>query len=288
MPSATIAATVRGMGKSQAIWSDQRYVPTTRRVLVGCCAVELLPRGAYDTAFTPDAAIIGFAFESQTGIHAFASGRRTGFRARPNGLAYVPQGCDVYSQSCQGGEYLKIAGVQHEADAKLGDRRFSDVADPAVTRAAHRIRALLLAGDPVASVGIDYWLDELIARTVDVSGAPPNKPQAGMWMTSRRLKLIDELIEARLDDKMTVQDLATALGLSSGFFSRAFKRAIGISPHAYIVDRRIVRARTLLRSRALSLSTVALSSGFASHAHMTATFRGRLGVTPSHLRNHNL
>lgn len=107
-------------------------------------------------------------------------------------------------------------------------------------------------------------------------------------MTARRLKLIDELIEARLDDKMTVQDLATALGLSAGFFSRAFKRAIGMSPHAYIVDRRIVRARTLLRSRALSLSTVALSSGFASHAHMTATFRGRLGVTLSHLRNQEL
>jgi AraC family transcriptional regulator len=276
------------MDNPQAGRSDQRYMPRLRRAVAGRCAVELLPRGAYDTTFTPDTAIIGFAFESQTGIHAFATDRRTDFRARPNGLAYVPQGCDVYSQSCQGGEYLKIFAAQDEVDAKLGDRRFSDVADPVATRAAHRIRAFLLTGDPVASVDIEYWLDELVARTVDVNCAPANKLQAGMWMTARRLKLVDELIEARLDDKMTVQDLATALGLSSGFFSRAFKRAIGMSPHAYIIDRRIVRARTLLRSRVLSLSTVALASGFASHAHMTATFRERLGVTPSHLRNQEL
>jgi AraC family transcriptional regulator len=273
------------MSNPQAVRSDQRYVPRTRCVLVGHCTVELLPRGAYDTAFTSDTAIIGFAFESQTGIHAFATDRRTDFRARPNGLAYVPLGCDVYSRSCQGGEYLKVAAVQDETGAELGNHRFSDVTDPAATHAAHRIRALLLAGDPIDSVSVEYWLDELIARTANVSGAPVNEPRAGMWMTARRLKLIDELIEARLDDKMTVQDLAAALGLSSGFFSRAFKRAIGMSPHAYIVDRRIVRARTLLRSRALSLSTVALSSGFASHAHMTATFRTRLGVTPSHLRD---
>jgi AraC family transcriptional regulator len=81
-----------------------------------------------------------------------------------------------------------------------------------------------------------------------------------------------------------VQDLAEALGLSVGFFARAFKRATGRAPHDHIIDRRISRARLLLRDRSLGLAAIALASGFASHAHMTATFRTRLGISPHGLR----
>ena len=70
-----------------------------RRAAVGQWWAELLPQSPYDAAYTPDAAIIGFAFDSQAGVHAFATDRRTEFPAKPNGLAYVPRGCDVYSES---------------------------------------------------------------------------------------------------------------------------------------------------------------------------------------------
>ena len=75
------------------------------------------------------------------------------------------------------------------------------------------------------------------------------------------------------------------LRLSSGFFCRAFSAAVGKPPHDYIIDRRVSRARTLLQNATLDLSAIALESGFASHAHMTATFRKRLGLTPSQLRS---
>jgi AraC family transcriptional regulator len=104
-------------------------------------------------------------------------------------------------------------------------------------------------------------------------------------MTPRRLRLVEDLIEARLDAKLTVQELAGALRLSAGFFCRAFHAAVGKAPHDYIIDRRVSRARTLLRNASLELGAVAQESGFASHAHMTATFRKRLGVTPSALRH---
>jgi AraC family transcriptional regulator len=103
-------------------------------------------------------------------------------------------------------------------------------------------------------------------------------------MTPQRLRRIDELIEARLETRLTVQDLAEAIGLSTGFFTRAFKRATGRAPHDTIIDRRIARARLLLRNRGLGLAAVALASGFASHAHMTATFHSRLGISPRSLR----
>jgi AraC family transcriptional regulator len=258
--------------------------PKTRAANVGRCAAELLPRSPYDVRYTPDAAIIGFAFEGQTGVHAFATDRRAEFRARPNGLAYVPRGCDVYSQSHHGGEYLRIVISHGREDARLCERRFSDVIDPTAIRAAQNLRAILLASDPIDLLNLEHWLDALIDRAAPIVRRDESEPRVGSWMTTRRLKEVDELIDARLDDKLTVQDLATAVGLSTGFFSRAFKVAVGKTPYEYIIDRRISRARTLCKLVQLSLSDIALASGFTSHAHMTATFRSRLGVTPSHLR----
>jgi AraC family transcriptional regulator len=107
---------------------------------------------------------------------------------------------------------------------------------------------------------------------------------AKSWMTPHRLRLVNDLIEARLDTKVTVQDIADALRLSAGFFCRAFLAAIGKTPHDYIIDRRVSRARMLLRNATHGLGEIAQASGFASHAHMTATFRKRLGVTPGEIR----
>jgi AraC family transcriptional regulator len=259
-------------------------MPKVRRAEIGRCSAELLPQSPYEAAYTPEASIIGFAFERQTGVHAFATDRRTGFRARPNALAYVPKGCDVYSQSHHGGEYLKIVLGPEWEDTRLCGRRFSDVVDLAAIRAAQSLREILLTGAPIDPVRFEYCIDELIDRVAHARGRHETEPRAGSWMTARRLKRVDELIDARLDDKLTVRELAAAIGLSTGFFSRAFKASVGKSPHDYIIDRRVSRARTLLQIDEVGLADVALASGFTSHAHMTATFRSRLGVTPGQLR----
>jgi AraC family transcriptional regulator len=244
--------------------------------------VELLPRNAYEAQYTPAAPIIGFAFESQTGIHAFGSDRRTGYRARPNGLAFVPAGCDVFSSSETGGEYLKITlGPKMEAPWAWV-RRFSDAVDPAAIAVANDLRRLLLSPGTIEPLDCERLVLALEARAAAMLVMEPGRTKA--WMTPQRLRRIDELIEARLDTRLTVQDLAEALGLSTGFFARAFKRATGRAPHDYIIDRRMARARLLLRDRRLGLASVALASGFASHAHMTATFRSRLGIPPQTLR----
>jgi AraC family transcriptional regulator len=66
-----------------------------RRIVADGWSAELLPRHAYCASYTAETAVIGFAFDAQRGTHAFGSERRTDFRTKPNGLAYVPQGCDV-------------------------------------------------------------------------------------------------------------------------------------------------------------------------------------------------
>jgi AraC family transcriptional regulator len=256
----------------------------SRRSVAGSWCAELLPRTAYEAVYTPLLPIIGFAFDTQVGVHAFGSDRKIEFRARPNGLAFVPAGCDVYSQSKHGGEYLRITFEWFGGEPWSRSPRFSDVIDPLAIHAAQQLRRELLASDRVDELRCDQLVHMLKERTACVLSGPPVAPAARSWMTPRRLMLVEDLIEAKLDAKLTVQDLAGALRLSAGFFCRAFSAAVGKAPHDYIIDRRVSRARTLLRNTALDLSAIAHASGFASHAHMTATFRKRLGVTPSALR----
>jgi AraC family transcriptional regulator len=250
----------------------------------GSWRAELLPRHAYQAAYTPNAPIIGFAFDGQAGIHAFASDRRVRFRTKPNSLAYVPPGCDVYSQSDQGGEYLKITFEREHGEPWPWSRRFSDVIDAAAIDAAQRLRRQLLANSRIDKLQCERFVHALKERTIWALSGISIAPAARSWMTPRRLRLVDELIEARLDAKLTVRELAAALRLSTGFFCRAFKASVGKAPHDYIIDRRVSRARVLLQSTPLDLSAIAHASGFASHAHMSTTFRNRLGVTPSALR----
>lgn len=252
--------------------------------MAGAWHAALLPPSPYQATYTPDAPVIGFAFDGQVGLHAFGSDRKADFRAKPNGLAFVPAGCDVYSQSDHGGEYLKITFARAPGEQWASARRFSDVIDAAAIDWAQRLRRQLLAGDRIDTLQCERFVHALEARAASLLGGAAGESRAISWMTPRRFRLVDDLIEARLDATLTVQELAAALGLSAGFFCRAFRAGIGKAPHDYIIDRRVARARALLESAAHDLSAIAHASGFASHAHMTATFRHRLGVTPSALR----
>jgi AraC family transcriptional regulator len=256
---------------------------STRELTVGSFHIELLPQRSYHACYRPDKAAIGFAFESQDGFHAFSSDRVKPFRTKPNSLAFVPSGCEVFSSSKKGGEYLLVI---NENDSKINGftpRQFNDVIDPIAIAAAQTIRSALL-GNISASLLIEETVIALFERVqLELEGSL-SEAIAGRWMTSARLKSIDEIIDSSICQELSIRDMAAALGLSEGFFIRTFKAAIGKSPHSYLIDRRLAQARSLLCTSNHDLREIALATGFSSHAHMTAAFTHRLGITPSHLR----
>ena len=270
--------------------SPRDSIEPVRRTAIGPWRVELLPRGPYRTSYVATRPIVGFAFDPQVGVHAFGGDRRTGYRARPKGLARVPVGCDVYSRSETGGEYLKIVDARNDDGRETGgdgdgagrDVRFGDRIDPVAIAAAHALRRELLASGAPDPLACEASVLTLEARAAAVAGRPAER--ASGWMTSRRLALVDELIEARLDGPLAVHELAGALGLSAGFFARAFRAGTGRTPHAWIVERRLDRARVLLLRGDADLAGVAAECGFASHSHLTARFRARFGTVPSDFR----
>ncbi len=89
---------------------------------------------------------------------------------------------------------------------------------------------------------------------------------------------------ARIDDDpsvpVTLDDLAHASGLSRFQVLRVFTRATGLTPHAYLVQRRIDLARRLI-ARGEALADAAIGSGFADQSHMTRIFVRKYGLSPS-------
>jgi AraC family transcriptional regulator len=72
--------------------------------------------------------------------------------------------------------------------------------------------------------------------------------------------------------------------MSTYDFARRFKKTVGVSPHAYVLSRRIARARAMLTRSESNLAHVALACGFANQSHLTTMFSRALGVTPGGYR----
>jgi len=83
---------------------------------------------------------------------------------------------------------------------------------------------------------------------------------------------------------LSLQTLANESGYSRVHFVRMFRAATGYSPHNYLLNLRLERARELLRNPSMSLIDIALDCGFSSHSHMSRLFHKLVGVTPSAYR----
>jgi len=102
--------------------------------------------------------------------------------------------------------------------------------------------------------------------------------------TTRHLLRAKDLADARYFERLTVDDLARAAGLSSAHFSRAFRRAFGESPHAYLLTRRLERAAALLRNTDRSVAEICFSVGLQSVGSFTSSFTKTFGVPPQRYR----
>lgn len=94
-----------------------------------------------------------------------------------------------------------------------------------------------------------------------------------------QLRAVAERVEAGLDERLRLADLAAAAGLSPFHFARAFRATVGEPPHRWVMARRLERARARLRAGERA-GEVAAALGFADQAHLTRLFRRRFGTTP--------
>jgi transcriptional regulator GlxA family with amidase domain len=91
-------------------------------------------------------------------------------------------------------------------------------------------------------------------------------------------------IEANLDQDLRLETLVKVSAMSIYHFARRFRDTVGMSPHAYVVVRRIRRAQHMIKHMRSSLNAVATACGFSSQPHFTTAFQCILGVSPDEYR----
>jgi transcriptional regulator of acetoin/glycerol metabolism/AraC-like DNA-binding protein len=113
---------------------------------------------------------------------------------------------------------------------------------------------------------------------------PAPAPQARGGLPSHTMRRVCDYVDAHLSESIDLTELAAVAGLSLFHFAREFKQSAGVTPHYYLVRRRVERAHHMLARTALSLSEVALAAGFADQSHLTRHFRRMIGMTPGEFR----
>ncbi|WPC03838.1 AraC family transcriptional regulator [Pseudomonas benzenivorans] len=91
------------------------------------------------------------------------------------------------------------------------------------------------------------------------------------------------LLDSRLADPPSLEQLAAAVSLSPFHFARVFRRATGLPPHAWLRQRRLQQARAQLQRGSTPLA-VAMQLGFADQSHLSRQFKQAYGVTPGEYR----
>jgi AraC family transcriptional regulator len=122
-----------------------------------------------------------------------------------------------------------------------------------------------------------------LIRYQNLGRALPKRSKNG-GLTRTQLKRLQEHIEDRLAEAIRLEDLSSETGLSVSHFVRQFRRSVGVSPHRFVLGRRIARACRLLVNSEDTIADIALACGFSHQEHMTHMFNRMMGTTPRSYR----
>jgi AraC family transcriptional regulator len=112
----------------------------------------------------------------------------------------------------------------------------------------------------------------------------PDRESDASALPRWKLRRICDHVEAYLHQELRVSDLATIADVTPGYFHRAFRKTTGQTPLAYINERRVRRALSLLAQSDVSIAETCVRVGFVSPAHFTRVCRNTIGMTPSAYR----
>ncbi|SPB13575.1 AraC family transcriptional regulator [Caballeronia novacaledonica] len=169
----------------------------------------------------------------------------------------------------------------HAGDIVLGDPKL--IRDPALERlvqalAVCKTEGAALGGMFIESVSLAI-VSRLVARHFTAPVARSREPSA---LPQWRIDRVSEFVDAHLAENIRLADIASSTGLTRMHFAAQFRRATGMRPHEYLLQKRIERAQALLRTSGHSMLDVALCCGFRSQAHFTTVFKRFVGATPKH------
>ncbi|MFT3847140.1 MAG: AraC family transcriptional regulator [Propionivibrio sp.] len=176
-----------------------------------------------------------------------------------------------------------IVGEMGALDAVVINHLPPDAAPPRVHQRLTRLNACLFgpATDEDKEAALLVFVGDVFGEIRARTESPGSRLDARE--ESVRLRRAQAMIAERCAESLTLDALAREAGMSRYHFVRAFGRAVGMTPHAWQIDRRIERARSLLE-QGMSLADAALQLGFADQSHFQRAFKQRVAATPGEYR----
>lgn len=177
-------------------------------------------------------------------------------------------------------------GHGHDIDTLLAPRLCAH--DPVIAHVADAVLGLLQEGAPGDTYVADHLAHVLAARLLSAHALhAKHGPRAPANLPRERWQRLRDYIDAHLDDDLSLQTLADLISVHPTQVWRVFKTNLGISPHRYVLQRRLERARHLLARQSASIADIAAQTGFSSQSHLGTHFRREYGETPAGYRRAN-
>jgi AraC family transcriptional regulator len=161
-------------------------------------------------------------------------------------------------------------------------RKFTDSRLNALVAAA---RAEMVAGFPSGRLFLDSVEQAMAVALVEghaVRHRPVRIYSGGLG--SARLRRIKGLVNAKMEDDLSLDEMAQSVGLSTAHFARMFRKSTGQTPHQFVLRQRVERAKAMLRDPGARVVAVAVACGFKTQQHFAQVFCDVCGVSPTRYR----
>jgi AraC family transcriptional regulator len=178
-----------------------------------------------------------------------------------------------------------LMATSDEADAEIQLQSYRRFNDPRLSALASAVNAEMVAGFPSGRLFLDSVEQAIAAALVNGHAARhrPVRIYTG-GLGSARLRRIKELVHAKMEDDLSLDEMAQSIQLSTAHFAKMFRKSTGQSPHQFVLRLRVERAKEMLRSVETRILDVAVACGFKTQQHFARVFRKICGASPTEYR----
>ncbi|MEZ5934291.1 MAG: AraC family transcriptional regulator [Alphaproteobacteria bacterium] len=240
--------------------------------------------------------VIRIAFGSQSSLAAINSDRLETYNFRNQAL-FLPARTEVVREPLGPMAEALVIGMAPEFAHKIWTAEFDGKpyqerfvigsARPTQMALAKTMRSRILSGKGLTALQMESFATLFLSDWAEDFKATSEPQTRHALAFSSILARLDDYIDAHLERDLGLADLAAVAECSPSYFLRAFKRATGQTPHRYLMECRVRRARLMLAQTTTPLVEIAYACGFASQSHMTDVFSSSLGTTPGRYRKEN-
>ncbi len=210
--------------------------------------------------------------------------------SRQADLILVPAGVRAHGEFTTGGGYSDylLVFIDEPAlargEASRLTRPLVGFGDPEIRRGLGRLAAEAATPDRHFAMYAEGWALQTAACLARLGRTAGGTTQYRGGLSPANTRRVQGLVAEGLEGTLTVAGLAEACRLSPRHFLRAFRQTLGTTPHQYVADARLDRARQMLTAGDSDMTAIAFACGYSQAQHFSSRFRQQTGLTPTQYR----